>query len=70
MKEYTLIFIDDETYMQLMTDNGDIKEDLKISEDEWVKEVTDKVREILAEGKKECQVTIVSSMGQEKLIST
>ncbi len=68
-KEYTLTFIDDEGYMQLMTDTGDIKEDLKIPEDEWLKDVTDKVREILAEGKKECQVTIVSSMGQEKLIS-
>ena len=68
-KEYTLTFIDDEGYMQLMTDTGDIKEDLKIPEDEWLKDVTDKVREILAEAKKECQVTIVSSMGQEKLIS-
>ena len=68
-KEYTLTFIDDEGYMQLMTDSGDIKEDLKIPEDEWLKDVTDKVKEILAEGKKECQVTIVSSMGMEKLIS-
>jgi predicted nucleic acid-binding Zn ribbon protein len=46
-----------------------MKEDLKIPEDEWLKDVTDKCKEILEEGKKECQVVIVSAMGNEKLIS-
>lgn len=68
-KEYTLNFIDDEGFMALMTDSGDMKEDLKIPEDEWLKDVTDRAREILAEGKKECIVTVVSAMGQEKMIT-
>lgn len=68
-KEYTLNFIDDEGFMALMTDSGDIKEDLKVPEEEWLKDVVEKARTILDEGKKECLVTIVSAMGQEKLIS-
>jgi len=68
-KEFTLNFIDDEGFMALMTEQGDIKEDLKLPEEEWLKDVVEKARSILEEGKKECLVTIVSAMGQEKLIS-
>lgn len=68
-KEYTLLSIDDEGFMQLMNEIGEIKEDLKIPEDEWLKDVTDKARTILDEAAKECLVTIVSAMGQEKLIT-
>lgn len=68
-KEYTLQYVDDDGYMALMDDSGSIKEDLKIPEDEWLKDVTDRCKEILAEGKKECMVTVVSAMGNEKLIS-
>ncbi|TNV76705.1 hypothetical protein FGO68_gene7444 [Halteria grandinella] len=68
-KEFTLNFIDDEGFMALMTEQGDIKEDLKLPEEEWLKDVVEKARAILEEGKKECLVTIVSAMGQEKLIS-
>ena len=68
-KEFTLNFIDDEGFMALMTEQGDIKEDLKVPEEEWLKEVVEKARAILEDGKKECLVTVVSAMGQEKLIS-
>jgi translation initiation factor 5A len=68
-KEYTLNFIDDEGFMALMTEQGDIKEDLKVPEEEWLKEVVEKARAILEDGKKECLVTVVAAMGQEKMIS-
>jgi translation initiation factor 5A len=68
-KEFTLLSIDDEGFMQLMNEMGEIKEDLKIPEDEWLKDATDKARTILDEASKECLVTIVSAMGQEKLIT-
>ena len=68
-KEFTLNFIDDEGFMALMTEQGDIKEDLKVPEEEWLKDVVEKARAILEDGKKECLVTVVSAMGQEKLIS-
>lgn len=68
-KEYTLLTIDDEGYMSLLKDDGDIKEDLKLPEDEWLKDVTDRIKDIMAAGEKECLVTVVSAMGQEKLIA-
>ena len=67
--EYTLINIEDDGFASLMDDNGNMKEDLKLPEDEWLKDVTDKVKAIFEEGKKECIVTVVSAMGQEKLIA-
>ena len=68
-KEYTLVNIDDEGFMALMNESGEMKEDLKMPEEEWLKDVTDKAREIVEAGQKECLVTIVSAMGNEKLIS-
>jgi translation initiation factor 5A len=68
-KEYTLLTIDDEGYMSLLKDDGDIKEDLKLPEDEWLKDVTDRIKDIMAAGEKECLVTVVAAMGQEKLIA-
>ncbi len=68
-KEYTLINIDDENFMSLMDESGGMKEDLKLPEDEWLKDVTDRCKEILEASQKECLVTIVSAMGNEKLIS-
>ena len=68
-KEYTLVNIDDEGYMSLMDESGNMKEDIKIPEDEWLKDVTDKCKEILAASNRECMVSIVSAMGNEKLIS-
>jgi len=68
-QELTLINIEEDGYCSLMDDAGNVKEDLKIPEDEWLKDVTDKIREIFAEGKKECLVTVISAMGNEKIIS-
>lgn len=68
-KEFTLLNIDDDGYMSLMDESGGMKEDIKIPEDEWLKDVTDRCREILAAAQKECIVSIVSAMGNEKLIS-
>ena len=68
-KEYTLINIDDDGYASLMNDAGDIKEDLKLPEEEWLKDVSDKIREIFQDGRKECLIAVISAMGQEKIIS-
>ena len=47
--EYTLINIEDDGFVSLMDDNGNMKEDLKLPEDEWLKDVTDKVKAIFEE---------------------
>jgi len=46
-KEYTLNFIDEEGFMSLMNESGDMKEDLKLPEEEWLKDVVNKAREIV-----------------------
>ena len=67
--EFTLLSIDDEGFMSLMNESGEIKEDLKIPEDEWLKDVAARAREILEGGQRQCLVVVVSAMGQEKMIS-
>ena len=51
-KEYILNFIDDDGCMALMNDSGEMKEVLKLPDDEWFEDVTDKCKEFLDEGKK------------------
>ena len=67
--EYSLINIEDDGFVTLLDDNGETKEDLKLPDDEWLKDVSDKARQIFEEGTKECIVTVLSAMGQEKIIS-
>jgi hypothetical protein len=43
---------------------------LKVPEDEWLKDVVAKAKEILAAGENECLVTVTSAMGIEKLTTT
>ena len=67
--EYSLINIDDEGYCTLLTDSGETKEDLQLPTDEWLKDVTDRIKSIFEEGKKECIVTVLGAMDQEKIIA-
>jgi translation initiation factor 5A len=67
--EYNLINIDDEGFCSLMTDDGNVKEDLKLPEDEWLADVKKRAIEIFEDGSKECLVTVISAMGSEKVIS-
>ena len=68
--DYTLINIDEDGYMQLMNDRGEIKADLRFPEDEWLKEVVERAKMIFKEDEKDCLVTVIGSMGQEKLITS
>ena len=66
-KEYTLVNIADDGYVSLMDENGEIKEDVQIPTDEWLKDVTDRTKEIFEKGEKECLVIVISGMGFEKI---
>jgi len=61
-KMYTLLDIDDD-YLQLMDDDGNTKEDLKC-----VGEVGENIKKLFNEGK-DLTVTVLCSMGQEKVAS-
>jgi translation initiation factor 5A len=67
--EYNLINIEDDGFVTLLDDNGNTKEDLKLPEDEWLKDVADKAKEIFEDGTKECIVTVLSALGMEKIIA-
>lgn len=67
--EYNLINIDEDGYCSLMNDNGDIKEDLTLPAEEWLKDVSDKIKQIFNDGSKECIVSVINAMNQEKIIA-
>ena len=67
--EYSLINIDDEGYCTLLTDQGETKEDLQLPTDEWLKDVVDRIKSIFEDGKKECIVSVLGAMDQEKIIA-
>ncbi len=68
--DYRLINIDEDGYMTLMKGKGLIKDDLRLPEDEWLKEVVERTKMIFEEDEKDCLVTVIASMGQEKLITS
>mmetsp|Transcript_20971 Transcript_20971/g.35668 ORF Transcript_20971/g.35668 Transcript_20971/m.35668 type:complete len:152 (+) Transcript_20971:72-527(+) len=62
--EYQLIDISDEGYMSLMTDNGDMKEDLKLPEGE----IGEQIKEGF-ENDEELLVTVLEALGHEQAMS-
>jgi hypothetical protein len=52
-----------------MTENGDVKEDLQLPVDEWLSDVKARILEIFNDGKKECLVSVIAAMGDEKIVS-
>lgn len=64
--EYTLANIQDDGFVQLMKDDGELKEDLKLPSDD--PEMVQKLKGDFG-ADKELLVTVICSMGQEKIIS-
>merc|ERR1711907_449759 len=62
--EYTLLNIDDET-LSLLDNNGEMKEDVNLPEEEHLKDVRATILKIFEEGKKECLVTVIATLGTE-----
>mmetsp|Transcript_2123 Transcript_2123/g.7089 ORF Transcript_2123/g.7089 Transcript_2123/m.7089 type:complete len:155 (+) Transcript_2123:18-482(+) len=60
--DYPLINIDDD-FMSLLCESGDLKEDLKVPDNDLGKEITEKF-----EAGEEFQVTVISAMGEEAAI--
>ena len=65
--EYVLLNIDDNV-LELLTKEGEVKSDVNITEDEHLKEVVAKMKEMFEEGKKETLVTVLSTMGSELMV--
>ena len=62
--EYQLVDIDDDGFCSLMLDNGDIKQDLKLPDDE--KELCENIKGAFGQGEDTVLVTVLSALGMEK----
>ena len=65
--EYTLLNIDDNT-LELLTKEGEVKSDVNLPEDEHLKDIVSKLKEIFEAGEKECLVTVLNCMGTEQVV--
>ena len=67
--EYTVVNIEEDGFVHLMNEAGEIKEDLKLPEDDWLADENKRIKKIFEDGKRECLVTVFAAMGQEKIVS-
>ena len=65
--EYTLLNIEDTT-LQLLDANGEMKEDVNLPEEEHLKEVAGNIKEWFDEGKNEVLVTVLATLGKELVV--
>nr|CAB3241968.1 eukaryotic translation initiation factor 5A [Phallusia mammillata] len=63
-KEYQLVDLDEDGYLSLMDDNGEVRNDIKIDDGD----VKDSIEKAIKE-EEDARVTILSSMGKEKAIA-
>ena len=57
--EMTCIDVTDDGFLSLMDQgSGEMKEDIKLPHEEHLKDIANRIKNILAEGKKECLVTV------------
>ena len=66
-QEFTVLNIDGDA-LELLTPEGEVKSDVNLPEDEHLRDVTNKIREIFEAGKKECLVTVLKTLGKEQVI--
>ena len=65
--EYTLLNIDDDA-LELLDAQGEMKSDCNLPSEEHLKDVRDLIQKTFEEGKKECLVTVLATMGKELVI--
>merc|ERR1711918_83818 len=54
-----------EDTLQLLDANGEMKEDVNLPQEEHLKDVKKEIERIFNEGKKECLVTVIATLGKE-----
>ena len=62
--EYTLLNIDDTT-LELLDGNGEVKSDVNLPEEEHLKDVKANIQKYFEEGKREVLVTVLATLGKE-----
>jgi translation initiation factor 5A len=64
--EFTLLNIDDTT-LELLDGNGEMKSDVNLPEEAHLKQVSDNIKKWFEEGQKEVLVTVMSLLGKEQV---
>jgi len=67
--EFTLLNIDDTT-LELLDSNGEVKSDCNLPEAEHLKEVASNIQKWFDEGKNEVLVTVLSTLGKELVVES
>ena len=65
--EYTLLNIDD-SQLELLDGNGEIKSDVNLPEVEHLSDVTKNIKKWFEDGKKEVLITVIATLGKEQVI--
>merc|ERR1711997_949987 len=66
--EMSCIDCSEDGFLSLMQEDGEMKEDIKLPTEEHLREIATRIKAILAEGKKECLVTIQKWGDREQAI--
>ena len=66
--EYTCICIDGD-FLQLLTPEGEMKEDISLPTEVHLKDIAKKINEVLDEGKKECLVGVQAWGEKEQVVA-
>ena len=65
--DYTLLGIDDDQ-LSMLDKNGEVKEDVNLPDHEHLTDVVKRIREIFEEGKKECIISVIATLGKEQVV--
>ena len=65
--EYTLLNIDDTT-LELLDDQGEVKSDCNLPEEEHLKDISKNIQKYFEDGKKEVLVTVLSTLGKQLVV--
>ena len=65
--EYTLLNIDDTT-LELLDEQGEVKSDCNLPEEEHLKDIAKNIQKYFEEGKKEVLVTVLSTLGKQLVV--
>ena len=67
--EYTCSEVQDDDYLFLITEEGELREDVSLPQDEHLQDVVKRIRQICEDGKKECLVTLQKWGDKEQIVA-
>ena len=60
--------IDEDDYVSLLDDTGKQRDDVKLPEQDHLKDVASKIREIFEKGERECLITVQNCLDKDVIV--